>query len=55
VLPRSEEEYDQVPNSIVRYLPPYQKFGIEFLHAALFAGSGAILGDDMVRHDYCYL
>ena len=38
----------QVPASISRYLPDYQREGIEFLYKVMSSGKGAILGDDMV-------
>jgi hypothetical protein len=39
--------FDEVPGSINRYLPDYQKKGVEFMHSIITQNKGAILGDDM--------
>jgi len=36
-----------VPASLSRYLAPYQKEGIQFMHKCLAAKSGTIMGDEM--------
>ena len=45
----SKEERIEVPMSISRFLPKYQRDGILFMYDRIAAGHGAILGDDMVR------
>ena len=42
-----EGEAFEVPASISRFLPPYQKEGIKFVYDAIAKHGGAILGDDM--------
>jgi hypothetical protein len=39
----------QVPDSLNRYLVPFQKEGVRFMYKCLARKSGVILGDEMVR------
>lgn len=40
-------QHHQVPASLARYLPDFQREGVGFLYNAIINGKGAILGDDM--------
>lgn len=48
-LGKGSESAASVPASLSRYLAPYQKEGIRFMHKCLTAKSGTIMGDEMVR------
>jgi hypothetical protein len=41
------EDIDQVPASINRYLKGYQRKGIQFMYSSVIHGKGCVLGDDM--------
>jgi hypothetical protein len=42
-----DEDIDQVPASINRYLKGYQRTGIQFIYSSVIHGKGCVLGDDM--------
>jgi hypothetical protein len=48
ILNNSENfEGHQVPASISRFLPDFQREGIQFIYKAISSGNGVVLGDDM--------
>jgi len=42
-----DNDVDQVPASINRYLFPYQREGVQFMYKSVIHGKGCVLGDDM--------
>lgn len=52
-LRRLNGTIDQVPAAINRYLTPYQREGVSFIHGRVVEGKGAILGDDMGLGKVC--
>lgn len=49
VIGSRTESSHSVPASLSRYLAPYQKEGIQFMHKCLTSNQGTIMGDEMVR------
>ena len=39
----------EIPAALSRYLAPFQKIGVQFMFRCLSAGTGSIMGDEMVR------
>ena len=42
-----DQNSDQVPASINRYLKGYQRTGVQFVYSSVIQGKGCVLGDDM--------
>jgi hypothetical protein len=52
VLGGDTETTHSVPASLSRYLAPYQREGIQFMHKCLTSSQGSIMGDEMVRYQF---
>jgi hypothetical protein len=55
VLGGGTETTHSVPASLSRYLAPYQRGGIQFMHKCLTSSQGSIMGDEMVRYQFWLL
>jgi hypothetical protein len=43
----NDDDIEQVPASINRYLKGYQRMGVQFMYSSVIHGKGCVLGDDM--------